>query len=376
MSRALHVLHICCDTAYGCLAAVSELAAGQAELSLGVQVALMREHGRRLSAFRVRRMQEAGVEVHILDLPKLRLWMRPRFVARGAGIPNVVSDTIRWARTSDLVHGHGSLGAAYAYWTGRRLGLPAVGTQHGLEPGAFRPLAWRWLAGRLHGSNSLARPSGTPELGNGIDARGWRSMAVGAPDLRSSIGVSSGATLIGLVGRVVGDKQQLSFLDALSGELAEQPEVAVAVIGEGPELAELERLSGRRPWRGRLHLLGYVDDMPSVYRALDVLVVPSQREAESMVILEAMASGVPVVATAVGGTPKLLAQGAGVLIPPSDLRAAVRALLPLLSDPQRRAEVAAQAQQRVEEHFSSTRAATAYLEELYRPALGGRPNAE
>ncbi|MDD5220479.1 MAG: glycosyltransferase [Candidatus Bipolaricaulis sp.] len=378
----MKVVHVCCDTAYGCLSAVAEIAAAEAGLGLDVDVVLLQERGRRVSAFRLERMRRSSVGTHVLPLAKLRRWMRPRLVARGLEISTVASRIATLASGSDLVHGHGTLGAVYAYFAARRLGIPAVATRHGAEPGAFRPVVWRCLSTRLDRHTSMVSPRRTkaahrtaarevPGLGNGIDAAVWRAYAAESANARESLGIPPDAFVIGLIGRLVREKRQASTLQALTPYA---DEVHVLVIGDGPQRTEIERLAMTPSWRGRLHLLGFVDDVPTIYRALDLLWMPSLRESESMVVLEAMASGVPVLASAVGATPRLLDDGAGILFAPDDLPGAVRIARALARDPGRREELVGRAQTRVLEHFSAAAAAHRYIHRLYRPALDAPPD--
>jgi len=387
MMFIMRVLHVCSDTAYGCLAAVSELAAAQASLGMNVQVAILQERGRHVSEFRRRRMHLSGVTTHVLPLPKLRSWMRPRFIARGVGISAVISRLLQCTDDCDLIHGHDSLSCVYAYLAARRLAVPAVGTRHGVEPGALRPLVWRSLAPRLDGYVSLIAASehqrlvmdsrsGENALGNGIDAAVWRKMVREATNLRESLGIDPKHFVIGLIGRLVHEKQQVSVLRALSCHLRGRNVVHVLVIGDGPQRSELQKLVETLAWEDRVHVLGFVDDMPAVYSTLDLLLMASIRESQSMVIIEAMASGVPIVATTVGSTPWLLANGAGWLFSPFDPKGLNEAIQALRKESELRQDLIARARSRVETHLNSTATARKYMDRLYYPALGHDPIAQ
>jgi glycosyltransferase involved in cell wall biosynthesis len=106
-----------------------------------------------------------------------------------------------------------------------------------------------------------------------------------------------------------------------------------------------------------------------LYRDLDVFVLPSLSEGTSISLLEAMASGVPVVATAVGGTPDLLAGGAsGMLVPSGDAAAMASAVMRVLRDSELRSQLAAKGRERVTSNFSQLAMVIAY-EELYHSIL-------
>jgi len=111
--------------------------------------------------------------------------------------------------------------------------------------------------------------------------------------------------------------------------------------------------------------------MPAFYAALDLFVLTSLWEGMPYVILEAMACGLPVCATAVPGTREIVEPGVtGVLVPPEDDRALARAVLALLRDPDRRRRMGACARQRVSEHYT-TEAFLAHLERAYLEDLDG-----
>lgn len=98
------------------------------------------------------------------------------------------------------------------------------------------------------------------------------------------------------------------------------PEATLAVLGEGAELRKLQRLANTRGVEERTHFLGYVQEFPAVVAGADLLLVPSRAEGFGLAALEAMAQGVPVVATRTGALPELI-EGAGILVAPDDPRA-------------------------------------------------------
>ena len=108
------------------------------------------------------------------------------------------------------------------------------------------------------------------------------------------------------------------------------------LAGEGPLRGEIEERVKSAGLEGRFRLLGLRRDVPELLRALDLLVLPSGREGLPNIVLEAMASGVPVVATDVGGTGELVIEGkTGSLVRPGDAEALARAILALSASPGR-----------------------------------------
>jgi glycosyltransferase involved in cell wall biosynthesis len=127
------------------------------------------------------------------------------------------------------------------------------------------------------------------------------------------------------------------------------------LAGEGPERAAIERRIGERGLGERIRLLGTVPhaELLGMYRdgRADCVVLPSLHEGLSVALVEAMAHGVPVIATAVGGVPELLEDGAGILVPPSDADALTEALTRVLGSPTLRTELALAGRRRVETEF-------------------------
>jgi glycosyltransferase involved in cell wall biosynthesis len=171
--------------------------------------------------------------------------------------------------------------------------------------------------------------SRTVTVHNGIEPRG--SVAPAALDP-----VPPGPVLLE-VARLCDVKGQRDLIAALA--LLGRADVTVLLVGEdvesqGSYKRVLEEQARRLGVDDRVRFLGRRDDVPALLAAADVLVLPSSIEGLPLVVLEAMASGVPVVATAVGGTPEAVTDGeTGLLVPPGDARALAGALEGTLEDP-------------------------------------------
>ena len=165
------------------------------------------------------------------------------------------------------------------------------------------------------------------------------------------------------------------LIDALPAIWRAVPSAHVAFAG-GSESEFRSLLEGRDLPMDRLHLLGKLpyDALPGVYASADVAVAPSFRDNVPFWVLEAMASGLPVVASRVGGIPELVADGTtGILVPPGSPDALARALIPLLQSPERRAALGRAARNAVVGRFSWARTANETFE-LYRAALNASTN--
>jgi L-malate glycosyltransferase len=201
---------------------------------------------------------------------------------------------------------------------------------------------------------------------NGVRVDRFRPDASAAPtgmaDLNGPIVLYSGRpTLLKGIG---------TLIDALPAILREVPSAHFAFAG-GSE-AEFRNLTqGRNLPMDHIHLLGKLryDDLPGVYAAADVAVAPSFRDNVPFWVLEAMSSGLPVVASRVGGIPELVTDGkTGVLVPPGSSDALAKALIPLLQNRDRRKELGHAARNAVIERFNWARTATETVE-LYRATL-------
>jgi glycosyltransferase involved in cell wall biosynthesis len=190
-------------------------------------------------------------------------------------------------------------------------------------------------------------------------------------DLRAELGVPDGAPLVGEVARLCEVKGQRELIEAL----ATVPEARLVLVGadleqDGAYLARLRREAERLGVRDRVVFAGQRDDVERILSALDVLVLPSWTEGLPLAVLEAMAHGRPVVATPVGGTPELVADGeTGVLVPPRDPAALAAALRRLLGDPELRRRMGEAGYRRAAERFSAE-ATTRRMLEIYDEVAG------
>ena len=165
-----------------------------------------------------------------------------------------------------------------------------------------------------------------------------------------------------MVGRLA-DGKGFELLIEAADELRDQ-EASFCLVGEGPLYEALDEKIKARDLSDQVFLMGYRDDVPEVLAASDILVLPSYREGTPRVITEAMASGLPVVATDIAGIPEQVADGvSGYLISTGDVSALTNALNTLLSDRQLRERMGEKGQKRAEK--LSVNAMLDDLDELY-----------
>ena len=184
---------------------------------------------------------------------------------------------------------------------------------------------------------------------NGVDAQ--RFTPGTAQVLRARWGLNDSHVAVVIARRLVEKNGVMSA--ALAAPLL-APEVRLVFVGDGPLRAALEAELRRNGAHSRVHFTGAVAnrDMPEVYRAADICLLPSLLEATSIAGLEAMACGVPLVGTRVGGIPALIGDDSGVLVPPKDSGAIAAALNGLAHDSARRQALGAAARRRIEARFT------------------------
>jgi glycosyltransferase involved in cell wall biosynthesis len=184
-------------------------------------------------------------------------------------------------------------------------------------------------------------------------------------DARAELGLPPDSFVIGAVSRLYAVKGIQFLVQALAKTGAQR----LVVIGEGPEKPALEILAERLGVADRIHWLGHRPNAPNLMPAFDLFVQPSLHEGMPNTVLEAMAAGLPVVATAVGGTPEVVVHGVtGLLVPPKHPDALSKAISALLEDRDLGRRMGRAGRERVVEHFSVGRMIRE-TEELYAHLL-------
>lgn len=157
------------------------------------------------------------------------------------------------------------------------------------------------------------------------------------------------------VGRLAGVKGVRVLLEALTQLRSAHPEARVTLIGDGPERQDLEQATAQLGLSDRVRFLGYQSqgEVAAALAQTDVFVLPSFAEGVPVVLMEAMAAGVPVVTTQIAGVPELVAHGkSGLLVPPGDTEALIAAIDRLLSNPEERRTMGAEGRAKVTQDFN------------------------
>jgi len=204
-------------------------------------------------------------------------------------------------------------------------------------------------------------PNGVPESRPSTRERG---------QLLAELGLPADARLVGLVGRLWRQKRIKDAIWALDLLKVVRGDVHLLILGDGPQRDRLRRYRDQVRIRDKVHLLGHRDDALDLLPHFDVLLSTSGYEGQSNAILEAMAAGVPVVATDIPGTRDLVVHGqTGLLAPPGARTEIAKHLQRLLDDRPLAARLAEQGRQRAHEQFSVVGMVTRYAD-LYRQLLG------
>jgi glycosyltransferase involved in cell wall biosynthesis len=291
-----------------------------------------------------------------------------------------------WLRDSqaDLVHAHLPLAGVVARLAGRLAGVPVVYTEHNLQE-RYHPWTrranrwtWRWQARAVAVSGEVAA-SMERHLGsrvsvsvvrNGIELDRPPPARERLAELRRRFGLPEGAPVVGTVAVLRAQKRLDLWLEAALRVLAAKPEVHFLIVGDGPLRQDLETAAERLGIVKTVHFAGLQEDVQPYLALFDLFLMSSEFEGLPLALLEAMAAGVPVVATAVGGVPEVVEDGLdGVLVPAGDPQALAAAVLALLTDPPRRARLSEAGRRRVERDFGVARMARE-LEMIYREVLG------
>jgi glycosyltransferase involved in cell wall biosynthesis len=234
-----------------------------------------------------------------------------------------------------------------------------------------RDLWHRWVYGRLDLLLAITErirqrairalpisPDRVHTLYYGIDADEFFSRRMNPEQTRGMLGIREEDLVIGLVGRLEASKGQDVLLEAFARIYADFPRAHLIFAGNPPPEhagydVQLKQKARALQVIDRCHFIGFQADTAPIFAALDVAVLASRQEAFGLVLLEAMAMGVPIIATAAGGVPEIIQDGKnGLLVPPGDAQALAEALRRLLKSEGLREQLARNGSRVVREKFA------------------------
>jgi L-malate glycosyltransferase len=319
-----------------------------------------------------------AAELEALQVPVISLGRAPGFQpSLAVRLAGVIKE-----RGIDVVHCHHY--SPYVYGLLASMLKPSVKlifTEHGKlsDAGPSRkrrlvnPLLSRWRGQLCAVSADLKQhmiAEGFPArrvsvLYNGIDP-GRRPTATERHDARAALGIADEARVVGTVGRLDPVKNLPLLLEAHAMLAASNPSARTVIIGDGPERAALEAKAMELGVADTVIFAGYRQDVRFLMSAFDVYVNCSTYEGVSLTILEAMASGLAVIATPVGGNPEVVIDRETGLLVPARARSLADAIALLLLDPKRRRVMADAARWRVKKHFAIARMVEQYAQAYFR----------
>jgi len=309
------------------------------------------------------------VEAHVFDDRVRTLCIGAEAGHARIQIPQLVR-AIREVRP-DVVHSRNW--AAVEAVVAARLagGYRTIHSEHGFdgaskEPwrrAAFRRVAFE-LADRVmcvshqlkeaHSKRTGFSPRKISVIHNGVDTEQFCPDAAARAHFRRELGIAENELCIGAVGNLTPVKDHYTLLEATAELARGRRNWRLILLGEGPEQPRLEAFLDRYPeWKERVRFLGIRNQVPGLLNAMDVYVLTSLIEGISNSLLEAMATGLPVVATATGGNPEVVAgQESGVLFPVGEGGQLAGHLGRLYDDPGERARLAQGGLNRIRAQFS------------------------
>ena len=267
-----------------------------------------------------------------------------------------------------IVHTHTAKAGFLGRLAARRAGVPIiVHTFHGHVLRGYFSLPKEWLFVQAERSLAkvttrlitvsaqvrdelLARGIGRAEqfevIRLGFDLTPFATCEQRAGTIRNELGLTRATRVVAIVARLVPIKAHEVFLEMAVRVTATIPDVVFLVVGDGERRAELEQLARTLGIHEKTRFLGWRADLDRVYADCDVVVLTSRNEGSPVALIEAMASGRPVVATRVGGVEELVGE-VGLLADVDDSAALARAVSQLLADPERASRLGQAARQRV-----------------------------
>lgn len=310
-------------------------------------------------------VRAAGCEVHLLPDRRGKPWAQWRELVR-----------FLQKLQPDVVHTHNAYPHLYGTMAARWCRVPAVvNTRHGRRIGnTWKARTLFWLAGLLadrivavsEDSAQLCRSEVTlpasrvSRIWNGIDLS--RFTFRGPADAPVAISVA----------RLSPEKDFPTLIKAVALAAEVVPELKLKIVGDGPERSRLEELVVALGQQSRIELLGERQDVPDLLATAGFYATATLTEGISLTLLEAMACGLPVLATHVGGNPEIIDDGrTGFLVPSGDVDALAAALIRMVQAQPLWAELGRQGRQRVEQHFTNTLMVSSY-ERLYAELLSSK----
>jgi glycosyltransferase involved in cell wall biosynthesis len=323
----------------------------------------------------VSRLQQMGVKTHLIPTERpfdFTIWKKVKhFLA---------------AENIDLLHAHGTRALSNTFWAAKQLGLPIIYTVHGWSFHADQPFLlkkyriWgeRFLISKadvtvcvsennLKEGRQLFEMSRATVIKNGINLKKFNT-GNSLKDIRAELNISKDTILVGYIARITVQKDPLTMLRAVAAVPADL-NLHFLMVGEGDLKEDALRLARELQITPRVTFIDFRQDIPDILNALDIYCLPSLWEGLPIGLLEAMAMGKAVVATAIDGTKEVVDHlQNGLLIPPMSPEKLAESLVLLATDNDLRNALGRSARQTVQERYNVENM-TRQVEKLYKQLL-------
>ncbi len=347
---------------YGAERVIYNLACEQIKSSMSPEVVYFKRSGR--NSF-LGLLNDSQIPVHVVD-SRSRLDTSAFMTLRGICLHS----------SPRILHSHGYKGDIFLAILKRTLRGPAIiSTKHGSTEATSRAslyehlgdLSFRYFDKVVAVSEytkkkliELHVPDGKIEIiHNGIDVSSFTRAGKGS--LRQALGLEEGSKVVGFIGRLGPEKGIPYLLEAADTICRSTRGVYFILIGEGILKEETEGFIASRGLNDRIIMLGWRRDATGLLPDMDMLLLPSLTEGTPMIILEAMAAGVPVIASDVGGIGEIIEDSrTGLLIKPRDSGAIVESVKALMDDTGLAERISRNAASEVESRFSARRMSEKY----------------
>lgn len=306
-------------------------------------------------------------------------------IPKGPGLDPTLTARLAWRLRrvrADVVHSHNPLPLIYAAPAARLVGAVAIHTKHGQNPSSRGQILLRQAAARLVSAFVAVSPGTAAQaraqrdcpadrlqvVPNGIRLERFRPDAAIRAATRRELGLPDDAWVVGTIGRVDENKNQPMLVRAIAPLLGDRGHVVV--VGDGPARAALDAAIATLP-PGRGHALGRRMDVDRLLPAFDVFALSSVSEGLPLVVPEAMAAGLPIVSTRVGGLGDVIDEGVTGLLCEVDEASLRAALATLADDPARARAMGTRAREVALARYSAERMLDDYLA-IYERAIAAR----
>lgn len=351
--KTVRVLHVLAPAPFGGLeSVVHSLAARQKDAGLDVHVAAIVDNDSLPHPF-VSAVEASGIIVHALAIP-------PRAYRHELKLMRALYTNVR----PDVVHTHGYRADVLHGLSARRLKIPWIVTSHGFTGGRWKNRLYERIQRRAFRRSdavvAVSRPMAAQLKASGVaegrlhcipNAWAGNDRFVDREDARRQLGISASDFCVGFIGRLSLEKGPDIFVRALAA--AADARIKAVVIGDGALRSVLAAEAATSAPADSVRFVGQVERAGLLIKAFDAVVLSSRTEGTPVVLLEAMAARVPVIATRVGGIPHVVSEREALLTAAEDPAAIASAIHDVLRNPGDAMQRAARAAERLASEFDA-----------------------